>query len=473
MKPELSKSDKITTLGDFLKWTQSLTPGEYLFRGVSDTEHKIEASAYRRLEKKDKNFDNFLEINKELIKDARLQGLGVRDGRDLKDLEILAALQHAGAATCLIDFTYSALIALWFACGNESPDDGTDGKVVAMSSELSGFKEITPKLLGQEINYFLKKPAEGDSGEFYQWRPWQLNDRIGAQHSIFLFGHFEIKTGLKCLIDKDSKNIIRMQLQQSGNITEAILFSDLDGFSRLRGHGVQYGRPPDSEYIIEYKKSAESARDRSKYSEVIDSYNYVIQLNPRDAEAYLQRGLAKYNLKQYEAAINDFNEAIKRSPRDADTYYQRGLAKYALKQYEAAIDDFNEAIKRDLNDVNIYYQRGLAKYNLKQYEAAIDDFNKVIFLEPDRAEVYYQRGMGYCNLEDYKKAIIDFNEVVDLDEDHRWVYYNRGQAKYHLKKFKEAEADVQTALQKAEEASDIDLMDRIGEFMRIYRLRGS
>ena len=202
-------------------------PREYLFRGLSDTRHKIEASANRCQPSGSGSFKDFLEINEKLIKDARLQGLGVTDGRELGDLEILAALQHAGAATCLIDFTYSALIALWFACGNEFPDDGTDGKVVAVSSKELRFKEITPELLKQKINCFLKNPADGYFGEFYQWRPWQLNNRIGAQQSVFLFGYPEIgreERIIKCIIDKDSKNILRMQLQQTGNITEPILF---------------------------------------------------------------------------------------------------------------------------------------------------------------------------------------------------------------------------------------------------------
>ena len=78
--------------------------------------------------------------------------------------------------------------------------------------------------------------------------------------------------------------------------------------------------------------------------------------------------------------------------------------------------------------------------------------------------------MGYCNLEDYNKAITDFDMVINLDEKHRQVYYNRGQAKYCLKNFDKAKEDVQTALQKAEDASDIDLIDRIREFIRICGL---
>ena len=432
MNPEVLEPVRIRTLDDFLKWIQRLTYKERLFRGVSNVDYKIEASANRLQPSSSRSFEGFLKINEELIKDARLQGLGLRDVRELGDLEILAALQHAGAATCLIDFTYSALIALWFACENDPSNETSDGKVVAVFNEPSKFTKITPKLLKKEVGCFLKNPVDGAS-ELYQWSPWrELTNRIGAQQSIFVFGNVEIEPDVVCLIDKDQKNTLRMQLREIGNITEAILFPDLDGFARRHSHSALKTELSSNVY----KKSGEDA----------------------------------YKIGNHSGAIANFNEAIALDQSDPDIYYQRGLAKYNLEQYEAAIADFNEAIALDQSDPNIYYQRGLAKYNLEQYEAAIADFNVAIRLEPNRAEVYYQRGMGHFNLRDYKKAIVDFNKVIDLDENHRWIYYNRGQAQYHLENFDEAKRDIETASQKAEKASDIDLINRIGEFMRISRL---
>ena len=108
---EFSRSDAtreqplIKTLDQFIKWTKECSRGEYVFRGVPNSEYGIQASAYRRPEKKKRSFEKYLQINRDLIKEARLRGFGEKDGRVLKELEILADLQHFGAATCLIDFT--------------------------------------------------------------------------------------------------------------------------------------------------------------------------------------------------------------------------------------------------------------------------------------------------------------------------------------------------------------------------------
>ena len=98
-------SKRVKTLSGFMKWVEQFNDGQYLFRGVSKHTHKMGASAYRRLPESERNNPNrLLKINQELIDKARLLGHDHKDGRYLSDLELLAELQHFGAATCLIDF---------------------------------------------------------------------------------------------------------------------------------------------------------------------------------------------------------------------------------------------------------------------------------------------------------------------------------------------------------------------------------
>ena len=304
--PKPAKEVCITTLSEFMEWTQQFAPGEYLFRGISNEKYEIEASAYRRLKTEaDRNPEKFLEINKELIKDARLRGHAQKGGRDLKDLEILAELQHFRAATCMIDFTYSAQTALWFACGQDS-DNPSNGKVIAVRNKPPRFKEITPDLLEKPIDYFFQDSDESQPKQLYQWQPWQLNNRIGAQQSIFLFGDFKIDPDEKCIIIGDGKQDIRTALQQGANITEAILFPDFDGFARLRSHQIPYAPLGASEH----RDRADQAFQKGEYAEAIADYDVVLSLDPADAEAYYNRGFAKYHLEHLEDAREDLQKAL-------------------------------------------------------------------------------------------------------------------------------------------------------------------
>ena len=96
-----------------------------IFRGQGDRSWTLNSRADRRLEKGSSPPSLIDNLNKVLIEPARSEEYAHQHNRELNDLELLAKLQHNGAATCLIDFTANFNIALWFACA----DDKTDGKI--------------------------------------------------------------------------------------------------------------------------------------------------------------------------------------------------------------------------------------------------------------------------------------------------------------------------------------------------------
>ena len=498
----------IKTLNEFIEWTAQFDSGEdskqYLFRGVSSADYKIDASAYRRIKKgrnsddqQDGDFEKFIQINKDLIRDARFRGHDRKNGRKLENLEVLAEFQHYGAATFLMDFTYNALVALWFACKESSKDNSKDGKVVAVTPNdpkfIGGTQEfsvITLDSLEKEIDEFSL-----DNKKLYQWQPRTQNERIIAQQSIFLFGvlEIEINPDEECIIDGSSKKKIRESLKRIHGITEDMLFPDFDGFARQYSQDRSYTQPTRT---TQYHERADKAFQRGEYEEAISNYNRAIELDRNDVIAYCNRGIAKSQLGQDQAAISDFDEAIHRGDSDAYTYFLRGLSKYSLEQYTSAINDYDEAIRRDPDQVlyayrwrgfakaalgqhmsaiddfdeallqnpdnaHDYCQRGLSKYALEQYTAAVDDFDETIRLDPNHAEAYYQRGLVKCSLDQYESAISDYDETIRINPNQAEAYYQRAEANFYLQHFAEAENNLQSALSLVEQPDDADLIDRI------------
>ena len=365
---ERTESESVETLSDFLTWASQFDDGTYVFRGVPNDEYEIQASAYRRVPEneqnsEDKGFPTFVEINMALIREARLRGYDQKDGRHLSDLEILADLQHFKAATCLIDFTYSAQVALWFACGQDSKTTNTtNGKVFAVRMDVDRFIEIEPDSLTESLPHFLNS----NEPQLYHWQPRQQNNRILAQQSIFFFGHYEFKEDAACAIEKCEKEDIRTELERVSGITEIRLFPDFEGFASLRDDRTPYTPLSADEYIMR----ADQAVRRNKFDVAIADYDMAIYRNPNDAFTYYLRGLAKAGLKQYDAAITNYDRAIQLNPSYASAYYQRGVAKTQLEQYDydAAIADYDEAIRLNPNDEFIYNQRELLKAQQDQYE---------------------------------------------------------------------------------------------------------
>ena len=487
-------SNQIKTLDQFMEWVKKFDAGAHVFRGVPNEVYGIQASAYRRPARNDRSFEKFLYINKDLIREARLRGYDQKDGRELKALEILADLQHFRAATCLIDFTYNAQVALFFAC-QPSPKQAHDceksqeskeppnGKVFVVRKQppRSRFREITPELLEKDIDHFLK---DGEESQLYHWQPRQQNHRIIAQQSIFLFGSYEFDPDDACIIAADSKETILKELEKVSGITEDRLFPDFEGFARVRGEDAPYTELTPSGY----KTRGSLAYERKDYKDAIADYDIAIDKERNDAEAYYLRGLARISLEQAAEAIDDFDEAIRLKPDHTEAYYWRGRMKGGLERHKEAIDDFDEAIRLKPDHTEAYYWRGHMKGGLEQYKEAIIDFDDVLRLDSKLTEAYYWRGRAKYDLERYAEAIVDFDETIHLNLKHLRVHfwrglskkqsgqnaaaiadfdiairleptsayshYYRGDAKFELGRSAEAKADLKEALSLAKQSDD-------------------
>ena len=463
---------EIETLDQFMVWARQFERGEYVFRGVPNEAYGIQASAYRRPDEKDRSFEKFLHINKDLIREARLRGYDQKDGRELKELEILADLQHFNAATCLIDFSHSAQVALFFAC-QPSPEKPRDceksqeskkppkGKVFVERNQPPRFREITPKLLREDIDYFLK---DGEESQLYHWQPRQQNHRIIAQQSIFLFGSYKLDPEGECVIAGDSKENILKELQKVSGITEDRLFPDFEGFARMRGGDAPYTELTPSEY----KNRGSLAYERGDYKDAITDYDIAIDKDPNYAEAYYLRGLTRKSLEQREESIVDFDDALRLNPEHTKASYWRGGVRYNLKRYEEAIVDFTSALRLDPKHAETSYWRGRAKYDLKRYEEAIVDFDDAIHISIKDLRVYYWRGLSKMQLGQNDASIVDFDRAIRLEPTFAYSHYHRGEAKFNLNRSAEAKADLEEALSLAKQSDDdalirwiLNLLDKI------------
>ena len=429
---------KITSLSEFIEWVNRLPQldyEKYLFRGVPNAEYGIQASAYRRPREEARSSEKFLQINRDLIAEARLRGHGEKDGRKLGDLEILAELQHYGAATCLIDFTYNAQIALYFACqkdfkwerNSKDSEKPPDGKVYIMSNDPNKFQKIAPDSLEKRIDEFFQ------GSQLYHWEPGYHNNRVIAQRSIFLFGLYEFDEDAACIIEEKSKQDILSELERISGITQAILFPDFAGFARSYSEDVLY-----------------------------------TELSALDYEEY---AFEAYSLDQYEEAIKNYDMAIKLSPQNSSLYEGRGRAKSKMKRNEDAIVDFNKAIEMDSEPWYVFYWRGIANYELQQYGKSITDFDKFIEISPNHTNAYTVRAHAKHRIRQYSEAITDYSEAISRDPSNQYNYYRRALSKKEIAEFVSAQEDLRMAQLLAGQANDLELGTRINQ--ELSEIQGS
>lgn len=170
------------------------------------------------------------------------------------------------------------------------------------------------------------------------------------------------------------------------------------------------------------------------YQGIINEYSLKLQLDPNDASAYYQRGLAylksnnkekaladlkmagirgynkafevidnnnlngssdtlqlgsKYNQysdidiqksAEYQGAIRDYDKLLKQSPKNSVTYFMRAEVKIVYKDYIGAIEDLTYAIKYNTKFAEALYKRGMVKHQLKNDVEAIKDLEIALSL---------------------------------------------------------------------------------------------
>ena len=395
--------------------------GMCAYRGQQDSEWSLYSAATRRLIEEycsnpalDPYFSTlYINYHRDvLVEPARMRGFGFWSGRRLSDLELLSKLQHFGAETGLLDFTWSPLVALWFA----SQDPTCDGKLFVIDTNDP---IRVSKISSDETAQSLEDVFGGSDGSPHlsYWEPPVTDDastRILRQRSVFIIGRpllpVEPEIIREILVEKDDKEPLQRELAIL-DFHEDSLFQDVHGFAR-----ASKGRP----------------------------------VPPLTAESYRNRGNQYYQQGKYEEAIPAYDHSIKLAPNEGLTYLLRANALAAAGRHDEAVRDYDEAEERisqlqHLQDT-VYFNRGNSKAELGDYEGALQDYTDAIRINSSHSASYYNRGNAYADLYRFEEAVLDYDRVTGHSARH--AVFNKGNALIAMGRLSEAEDCYQDAVAK-------------------------
>ena len=107
-----------------------------------------------------------------------------------------------------------------------------------------------------------------------------------------------------------------------------------------------------------------------------------IKLDPRSADAYINRGNAERDRLALGDAIADYTRAIDLSPSAALAFYNRAWARYLGGDNRLALADVDQAIKLNPGSASAFSTRGLIRERLSDSSGAIADFHKALAIDP-------------------------------------------------------------------------------------------
>ena len=390
-----------------------LGPGRCAYRGQGKASWPLQSAATRRLiiqrgdgiQSSPQFLSHYLDYHTgTLIGPARAQGLGTDTGREISDLQLLAKLQHLGAATGLLDFSWDPLVGLWFACEHPSEDgklfivDTNNPVQVALvsadESKQGTTDMFTPEDAFTEVGYW-EPVASGDAAA-----------RILRQRSVFIIG--------KPLISEDTNIIAEINVYSDDkaelvrelgllDVNQKSLFLDLHGFAGSNRVADPFALSQD-----DYLSAANWHYQSGHYRLAVESYNRFISIDSTYYIAYFHRGNAYAELQEHTKAIED---------------------------YDSSIDVMGRFPQSVVIDSMIYFNRANSKAGLGHFNEAVDDYLQAITAIPGQDHQHFNLANTYVDLHQFKEAVLFYDRVTSANRD---TIFNKGNALMCLGRFDEA-----------------------------------
>lgn len=173
----------------------------------------------------------------------------------------------------------------------------------------------------------------------------------------------------------------------------------------------------------------------------IEEYDRLVKLNPKNANVYIYRGIARYILKDLIGSLADFDQAIKIEPNNYLFYHYRSSVKYTLEDKLGSKKDKTRADKIFASE----YQIG----TISATEAAIHGALSVpIQLNPNNLKAYWRRATALFARSG--KGREDYFRVIELQPNNPYAYYQLSESFRMQGSRNESQEDIE-AIAKADE----------------------
>ena len=177
-----------------------------------------------------------------------------------------------------------------------------------------------------------------------------------------------------------------------------------------------------------------------KHNTALRAFNLALRWNPGEANYYLSRGYALFQLGKYPDCIADMTRALEAKPRHFQALFHRGTSLYMQENHEQALLDLSEAAQ--VKPQNTVVQVNLANTYLdaERYEEARRHYEAVLEHQPNHFVALTNIGSSYADEGDHERAVEYYDRALAAYPQ-PFTYCNRGLSHFMLGDEAQAEAD--------------------------------
>lgn len=209
-------------------------------------------------------------------------------------------------------------------------------------------------------------------------------------------------------------------------------------------------QPRDADYYVNRGVAKEGIKDSTAYSD----YQRALQINPSHPLALHNVAVWKRKAGGSQESLDQLEMAIESDSSMLYPYLERAYQRMEGGYYKGALADYNKALEIHDQDPEIWLNRGLVKEKLNDLKGAFADYTKAITLDEKFAKAWLSRGNVLTKQGRYKEADEDYTSAITYNPDYSSAYYNRAIARQKLKLPTEACQDLQKAETLGQEVSE-------------------
>ena len=147
----------------------------------------------------------------------------------------------------------------------------------------------------------------------------------------------------------------------------------------------------------------------------LEAYTRAIGAQPKEAKAYLGRGLVALAMDNIAAAASDFQQAVRLDPTSASAWTSLGGAQGLSGKFPDALTSYSEAVKLAPATAAPLAGRGAVYTQLGHIDAALKDLDRALAIEPDHIDALYNRARVHQKRGDAASAKRDFDRAKALE----------------------------------------------------------
>lgn len=165
-----------------------------------------------------------------------------------------------------------------------------------------------------------------------------------------------------------------------------------------------------------------------------------------EAAQFFLKGNVQLQKREYKEAIRFYSEAITKKPDFADAYNNRGLARFRDDDREGALADYTRAIQIDPDFGTAYFNRAEILLETGDAAGSVADLQHIE--KPYRDSTFYQTRLAdaYVRLNNPSQAQAAYDRALQLDPNNVEALTNRAALAYSQKAYASASQDIKRAL---------------------------